>query len=179
MFLARTAHADDGAWAELRGREIVLFRHANAPGTGDPLGFAIGDCSTQRNLDERGRAQARAIGAAFRTRGIRVGRVLSSHWCRSRDTAELAFPDRSALNRPSTPFSASERARTVRRLMRSGCSAIGQVPVFWLWCRIRSTSRRLPASPPNRVRDRAAAGGRADQGSRSIACPGCLGVDSY
>ena len=92
LFFTRAAHADDGAWAELRGSEIVLFRHANAPGTGGPPGFVVGDCSTQRNLDERGRVQARAIGEAFRNRGIRVGRVLSSQWCRARDTAELAFP---------------------------------------------------------------------------------------
>ncbi|WP_395664057.1 histidine phosphatase family protein, partial [Aestuariivirga sp.] len=71
---------------------IVLFRHANAPGTGDPAGFVLGDCSTQRNLDGRGRAEARAIGQSFRSRGIMVGRVLSSQWCRSRETAELAFP---------------------------------------------------------------------------------------
>ncbi len=90
--IAPTAAAEDG-WSELaRPGAIVLFRHAIAPGTGDPAGFVVGDCSTQRNLDERGRAQARAIGEAFRMRGIAVGRVLSSQWCRARDTAELAFP---------------------------------------------------------------------------------------
>lgn len=65
------------------------MRHALAPGTGDPAGFEVGDCSTQRNLDERGRAQARAIGEAFRTNGIAVDRVLSSQWCRCLDTAAL------------------------------------------------------------------------------------------
>lgn len=86
------AAAEDG-WRDVaRPGAIVLFRHAIAPGTGDPPGFVVGDCATQRNLDERGRAQARAIGAAFRQRGIAVGGVRSSQWCRARDTAELAFP---------------------------------------------------------------------------------------
>jgi phosphohistidine phosphatase SixA len=101
--LAGTAAADEAAWAALEkpGR-IALMRHALAPGTGDPANFALGDCSTQRNLNAAGRAQARAVGAAFRERGIAVDRVRTSQWCRCRDTAELldlgpvaAFP---ALN---------------------------------------------------------------------------------
>ena len=63
--------------------------HALAPGAADPADFTLGDCATQRNLDERGRAQARAIGAAFRERGIRFDRVFTSQWCRCRETAEL------------------------------------------------------------------------------------------
>ncbi len=65
------------------------MRHAIAPGTGDPAYFEIGDCSTQRNLDDRGRAQARAVGDAFRANGIEVDRVLTSQWCRCRETARL------------------------------------------------------------------------------------------
>lgn len=68
---------------------IAIMRHALAPGTGDPAHIAIGDCSTQRNLDERGRDQARAIGAAFQERGIRFDVVFSSQWCRTLETAEL------------------------------------------------------------------------------------------
>ena len=76
LFLAQPSRADEGAWALLgEPGAVILFRHANAPGTGDPAGFRLGDCSTQRNLDERGRAEARAIGEAFRARGIAVGRV--------------------------------------------------------------------------------------------------------
>lgn len=80
------------AWGALGADGIVLFRHAESPGTGDPPAFRLGDCSTQRNLSERGRAQARALGEAFRTRRIAVGAVLTSQWCRTRETAELAFP---------------------------------------------------------------------------------------
>jgi phosphohistidine phosphatase SixA len=69
-----------------------MMRHALAPGGGDPANFDVNDCTTQRNLDERGREQARRIGAALRERGIAFDRVLSSHWCRCIDTArEMAL----------------------------------------------------------------------------------------
>ena len=71
---------------------VVLLRHATAPGIGDPQGFRLGACATQRNLDATGRAEARRIGDAFRAHGVRVDAVLSSQWCRTRETADLAFP---------------------------------------------------------------------------------------
>lgn len=81
--------AADG-WEALRQPGAVgLMRHAIAPGTGDPPGFRLGDCATQRNLDARGRAQARAAGAAIRARGIEIEGVFTSRWCRARETAEL------------------------------------------------------------------------------------------
>jgi hypothetical protein len=85
---------DTLAWDALRDGGIVLFRHANAPGGGDPPGMRLGDCATQRNLDDAGRQQARRIGEAFARRGIEVGAVLASQWCRARETAQLAFPGR-------------------------------------------------------------------------------------
>lgn len=90
--LTSPVHANDAAWSAMGDGAIVLFRHAMAPGGGDPPGFKLEDCRTQRNLDEAGRAQARRIGQAFRERGIEVGAVRSSQWCRTRETAELAFP---------------------------------------------------------------------------------------
>ena len=68
---------------------FAIMRHALAPGTGDPARFVVEDCTTQRNLDDRGRVQAKAIGAAFRERGIAFDAVLTSQWCRCRDTAQL------------------------------------------------------------------------------------------
>lgn len=102
--------ADDAAWTALRQGGIVLFRHANAPGGGDPVGMRIGDCATQRNLDDLGRAQARRIGDTFRSRGITVGRVLTSQWCRSRETAELAFPGE-PMDQPSFNSFFDDRAK--------------------------------------------------------------------
>jgi phosphohistidine phosphatase SixA len=83
--------SEAAAWMALGQGAIVLFRHTNAPGVGDPPGFKLQDCSTQRNLDATGRAQARSIGARFKKHGIKVGTVLTSQWCRCKETAELAF----------------------------------------------------------------------------------------
>ena len=91
--IAFPAKADESLWQLLKGGgQIVLIRHAvTTPGVGDPPGFTLEDCATQRNLTEEGRAHARRIGAEFRKRGIPVGRVLSSPWCRCVETAKLAF----------------------------------------------------------------------------------------
>ena len=88
------AAADDSqeAWAALaKGGHVALIRHGNAPPGhgGDPPGFRMDDCSTQRNLDDKGRAQARALGEAFRKRGVRVDRIASSPVCRCMETASL------------------------------------------------------------------------------------------
>lgn len=71
------------------GRQIMMIRHAYAPGTGDPANFRIGDCSTQRNLNGEGREQARKLGAHIRAQGIKRARVLTSQWCRCSETAAL------------------------------------------------------------------------------------------
>lgn len=87
------AVAGPAAWTALqKPGVIVLFRHALAPGGGDPPGFIAGDCSTQRNLSEEGRAQARRMGQTLRDKGVKVQAVWHSEWCRTRDTAQLAFP---------------------------------------------------------------------------------------
>ncbi len=86
------ARADEALWGRLReGGLVVMMRHATAPGVGDPPGFRLGECATQRNLSEAGRAEARGIGAAFRRERVPVAEVRSSEWCRCRETAELAF----------------------------------------------------------------------------------------
>ena len=85
--LARDA---DAAWSALRqGGHVALVRHATAPGTGDPAGFRLEDCATQRNLSTAGRAQAKAIGANLRWHGVRIDGVYSSQWCRCLETARL------------------------------------------------------------------------------------------
>jgi phosphohistidine phosphatase SixA len=86
--------ADDSteAWEALvKGGHVALIRHGNAPPGygGDPPGFRFDDCKTQRNLDDKGRAQGKALGEAFRSHGVRVDRVLSSPVCRCMDTASL------------------------------------------------------------------------------------------
>ena len=82
--------ASDEVVEQLRaGGNVLLIRHALAPGIGDPANFRLGDCSTQRNLSEAGRIQARAIGDWLRARGVGRARVYSSQWCRCLETAKL------------------------------------------------------------------------------------------
>lgn len=80
--------AESEAWTALaEGRAVLMMRHALAPGTGDPGGFDLEDCSTQRNLNSVGREQARSWKPFLESRGIAEARVFSSQWCRCLDTA--------------------------------------------------------------------------------------------
>lgn len=92
---AQAAEAIDIAQAATRLRDggyLLMMRHAQTEaGVGDPPGFTIGDCATQRNLSEQGREQARRVGARFAQAGIRIDSVRTSQWCRCRETARLAF----------------------------------------------------------------------------------------
>lgn len=93
MFLpiAAAAWSDDSQiWESLKtDGHIALLRHALAPGIGDPSAFQLDDCSSQRNLSDEGRAQAKQIGDRFRENGIAAAEVYSSQWCRCLDTAAL------------------------------------------------------------------------------------------
>jgi phosphohistidine phosphatase SixA len=94
LIVASTGSVADerDVWAALvNGSHVALVRHGNAPpgSGGDPPGFKIDDCTTQRNMDERGRAQARSVGEAFRQHGVPVDKILSSPWCRCLETARL------------------------------------------------------------------------------------------
>lgn len=68
---------------------VLILRHAEAPGVGDPPGFRLEDCATQRNLDESGRRQAQALGARLANAGVTTAQVYSSQWCRCLETARL------------------------------------------------------------------------------------------
>ena len=84
-----------------KGNKIILIRHALAPGGGDPVGFKINDCTTQRNLNQIGIDQSKRIGILFRINQVPIDQVLSSQWCRCKDTAKFAFKqfkEFSALN---------------------------------------------------------------------------------
>ncbi len=111
-------------WAALReGGHVALMRHAIAPGVGDPAGFRLDDCTTQRKLSAQGRAQARAIGERFRANGITTAAVFSSQWCRCLDTArELALGEVAAFPGLNSFFAGrGEEARhtaAVRALIR-------------------------------------------------------------
>ncbi len=86
------AQTAPGLAEQARRGGVLLIRHASTePGLGDPAGFTLGQCQTQRNLSEAGRAEARAMGAWFQRHGLQPRAVLSSQWCRCLDTARLAL----------------------------------------------------------------------------------------
>ena len=91
--LVRAQPSDSDFWRLLReGGCAVLMRHARTePGVGDPPGFTLGQCRTQRNLSAEGREQSRRVGQVFQREGITFDAVRSSAWCRCTDTAQLAF----------------------------------------------------------------------------------------
>jgi phosphohistidine phosphatase SixA len=105
--------SSESIWEEARkGNKVILIRHALAPGGGDPAGFKIGDCKTQRNLNKAGIEQSKKIGKIFKDNKISIDIVLSSEWCRCKDTAYYAFrefQEFSALNSTfSTPYNKNE-----------------------------------------------------------------------
>lgn len=115
-FLPAAVRAGDpaaAAWNALKAGGIaILLRHAQTvAGLGDPPGFRIGECSTQRNLSDEGRRQAERIGSALAAGGVRVDAVLSSRWCRCLDTARLAFPTQAVEPFPPLDSFFSDRSR--------------------------------------------------------------------
>ena len=112
----QAADSDDAARLLAEGGAVAAFRHTLAPGTFDPPGFAINDCSTQRNLSDEGRAQARQLGAWFKARQLRPTRVRSSPWCRCVDTATLAFGSATVWPALGSPSGQTEEATSARQL---------------------------------------------------------------
>jgi phosphohistidine phosphatase SixA len=89
---ALAAEDSNEAWAALvKGGYVAVIRHGNAPpgSGGDPPGYKIDDCKTQRNMDDKGREQARTLGESFRKHGVRVDRIVSSPMCRCQETGRL------------------------------------------------------------------------------------------
>ena len=92
IFIPNNSHSSENVVKFLKeGKKIVFIRHALAPGNGDPNNFDIKDCSTQRNLNDEGRAQSKRIRNFFEKNNIKIDKVLSSEWCRCKDTAKIAF----------------------------------------------------------------------------------------
>lgn len=116
------AMATEAGWAALRdGGKVVLLRHAYATGSTDPANFDIGSCATQRNLSERGKQQARRIGSLFAARSAPVERILTSRYCRARDTARIAFEDARVEDFDAldlSPADASDTAGKVATIMK-------------------------------------------------------------
>ncbi|MES2510663.1 MAG: histidine phosphatase family protein [Pseudomonadota bacterium] len=140
------------AWADLsQPGAIVLFRHATAPGVGDPANFKLDACATQRNLSDEGRAEARRLGEQFRSRKIVVGAVVSSQWCRTRETARLAFgpavKDETAFNSSfRAPGEVSEAQTVQARALLSRWRGPGTLVVVTHQVNITALTGIYPAS---------------------------------
>jgi len=99
----QSAYANELAiWDKLQGTNpkgyVLLLRHTLAPGVGDPENFKLNDCSTQRNLSQVGRDDAKSVGEWLKRRDIKITRVESSRWCRAKETAQLLGIGRVRLN---------------------------------------------------------------------------------
>ncbi|MDA9682904.1 histidine phosphatase family protein [Candidatus Pelagibacter sp.] len=92
LFISNTVIADQSVIKELqKGGKIVFIRHSLAPGNGDPDNIDLTKCDTQRNLNQEGIEQSKNIGILFSDNNIQIDKVLSSEWCRCKDTARFAF----------------------------------------------------------------------------------------
>ena len=140
--LPARAHAQDPAALLKDGGLVLAMRHALAPGSFDPPQFKLGDCSTQRNLSDEGREQARRIGAWFAQHKLRPVRVRSSPWCRCIDTATLAFGSTETWAALGSPRGASEgtaaaqnshNAQTLSQLRQALVAASARRGRFEVW----------------------------------------------
>jgi phosphohistidine phosphatase SixA len=129
------ANADDIAERLRTGGTVIAFRHALAPGTFDPPNFRLGDCSTQRNLSEEGRAQARRIGEWFKARALLPAVVRTSPWCRCVDTATIAFGSAEPWRALGSPRGSTEatNAESLQQLRTAVAAATRQRGRFEVW----------------------------------------------
>jgi broad specificity phosphatase PhoE len=125
------ARATEAIWDVVRAPgTVIVLRHSYAPGGFDPPGARLDDCSTQRNLDDSGRGQARRIGEAFRQNGITVGPVLSSPRCRCLDTGRLAFGQAEAWHALQGALNDAERRqRQVAQIREAIAAHRGPLPL--------------------------------------------------
>lgn len=112
----------------------LLLRHALAPGVGDPAGFQLNDCATQRNLSAEGRRQAQNIGEKLRAAGIESATVYSSRWCRCMETAELLgfgvpqpLPAINSFFRSRDPAAKSEATEAFQQHLADGHDAAARI----------------------------------------------------
>ena len=121
FFSEKSFSANDLIERLKEGGKIVMIRHSYAPGNGDPKNFSINDCSTQRNLSKKGIIQSKSIRKFFKVNQIPVDKVLSSEWCRCRDTANIAFnyyETQKFLNSFYDPKFAKYKAKQIQELKK-------------------------------------------------------------
>ena len=140
-------------WAEAKeGDKIILIRHALAPGGGDPPGFKINDCKTQRNLNKVGIEQSKAIGKLFKKNKISVDKVLSSQWCRCKDTAKYAFKNFEEFSALNSTFqsphdkNAKKQLRELKELVQKWDGNGGNLILITHYVIITAVTDAVPSS---------------------------------
>ena len=142
------------AWGVLQSGQpglVVMLRHAIAPGTGDPPGFQLANCATQRNLSAEGRQQAKRIGNAFRQRRITIASLRSSQWCRCLETAKLMnlgpVEPTPALNSFfQTPDREAAQTAALRQLIRNHRATSGVMLLVTHQVNITALTGIIPSS---------------------------------
>ena len=111
------SHSSETNWKPAQeGNKIILIRHSLAPGGGDPTGFKIEDCKTQRNLNRTGVSQSKKIGKLFKRNKVPIDQVLSSQWCRCKDTAKYAFKSYKEFTALNSTFQSSYNKNEPKQL---------------------------------------------------------------
>ena len=111
------SHSSEQNWKPAQeGNKVILIRHSLAPGGGDPTGFKIDDCKTQRNLNRAGIIQSKKIGKLFKKNKVLIDQVLSSQWCRCKDTAKYAFGDYKEFTALNSTFQSPYDKNEIKQL---------------------------------------------------------------
>ena len=111
------SHSLEQNWKPAQeGNKVILIRHSLAPGGGDPAGFKIDDCKTQRNLNQVGINQSKKIGKLFKKNKVPIDQVLSSQWCRCKDTAKYAFGEYGEFTALNSTFQSSYNKNEAKQL---------------------------------------------------------------
>lgn len=116
-----------------RGGCLMVMRHSpTVPGLGDPPGWTLANCATQRNLSDSGRAQARRLGERFRQEGVVLTEVRSSAWCRCQDTADLAFGSHQVWQPLNSFFETPDHGLQQVQAMKAEWTRL-RPPANWMW----------------------------------------------
>jgi len=118
LFIFQTAHAQSDWSPAKNGNKIILIRHSLAPGTGDPEGFKLNECSTQRNLSQIGIDQSKRIGKLFKKNKVPIDQVLSSQWCRCLDTAKYAFKNYKEFSALNSTFRSPNKKNAKKQIKK-------------------------------------------------------------
>ena len=153
VFFKISLQANELKWKPAQeGNKIILIRHSLAPGTGDPSGFKLDVCNTQRNLNQEGIDQSRRIGKLFKKNNIKIDQVLTSQWCRCKDTAKYAFkiykefPALNSTFRPPYDKNAIKQIKELKDFVKNWQTEDGNLVLVTHYVIITAITNAVPSS---------------------------------